>query len=752
MSTSLQSKAIELSWQVGPHARREEEPERWIPAQVPGAVQLDCAQAANWPPYWQGDNFREYRWMEDSFWTYRATLVWPETPDAASGARLFFVCSGVDYQCAVSLDREVLHEQEGMFRPLEIELTGRARQGSEVRVTVFPAPKSRPFPEDRSQADHSCKPAVSYGWDFHPRLVPLGIWDEARLEVRPATFLWKVHLDYKLSDDLAVARVWLEARLNGPAQGRRVRWTLRSPDGDVLIDAETTAGADGTALLEASLAQPELWWPHDQGRPALHTSRVEMLDETGAVADAREQRIGLRRVRLVMAPGQWEWPRAFPKSRSHPPMTLEINGRAIFAKGANWVSPEIFPGLLRRVTYETQLRLAQGANMNLLRMWGGAPVQKEAFYELCDELGVMVWQEFPLGCNNYPDDAAYLRVLDRESRAIIERLRGHPCVVLWCGGNELFNSWSGMTDQSLALRLLNANCFHLDPTRPFLPTSPVDGVGHGHYVFRDPLTGEEAWALFQGARHTAYCEFGCPGPAPVETLRAIIPEEELFPPRQGTAWESHHAFGVWMESSHLYLDVLEYYFGPAANLEELVERGQFLQGEGYKGLFEEARRQKPAASMALCWCLNEPWPAAANNSLLSWPSYPKPALDAVADACRPLLASARIRQFEWREGEVFDPELWWLNDAPTPQETGVIEARLEAAGRVWPLLSWDGGTLAANENLPGPRLRWTLPDLGVARFDLVLHTPRRPEAASRYTLLFRPRQSKAAPATAVMNL
>jgi beta-mannosidase len=325
--------------------------------------------------------------------------------------------------------------------------------------------------------------------------------------------------------------------------------------------------------------------------------------------------------------------------------------------------------------------------------------------------------------------------------------------VLWCGGNELFNHWSGMTDQALPLRLLASNCYLLDPARPFLPTSPVEGVGHGHYVFRDPATGEEAWALFQNSGCTAYTEFGVPGPASVEILREIIPGQELFPPRPDGSWQAHHAFDAWLKGSHLYPVVLEHYFGPARTLDELVGRGQLLQGEGYKGLFEEARRQKPTASMALCWCLNEPWPTAANLSLISWPARPKPALAAVADACRPLLASARIRKFEWTEGEVFDPQLWWLHDSPAELAPGQIEARVEAAdGRVFPLLIWEGGPLAANTNLAGPKLHWIIPDLGGERFTLVLATPARPEAASRYVLRFRPRVHAAVTNASVMNL
>ncbi|MDR0352602.1 MAG: hypothetical protein LBI02_04375, partial [Opitutaceae bacterium] len=497
--------------------------------------------------------------------------------------------------------------------------------------------------------------------------------------------------------------------------------------------------APDTVTLRRTIANPALWWPHDQGAPALHTSSVELLDAAGDVVDSRIQRIGFRAARLVMAPGQWQGRDAFPKTRSLPPFTLEINGRPVFAKGANWVGPEIFPGLVTRETCDALLGLARGANLNLLRLWGGAPAQKDFFYERCDELGIMVWQEFPLACNRYPDDPAYLRVLDRESRSLIARLKPRPSVVLWCGGNELFNPWSGMTDQALPLRLLASNCYRLDPARPFLPTSPVEGVGHGHYVFRDPLTGAEAWALFQEARCTAYTEFGVPAPAPEALLREIIPEKEIFPPRRDGSWAAHHALGAWLDGSHLYPETLEHYFGPAETLAQLVERGQLLQSEGLKGLYEEARRQKPSASMALCWCFNEPWPAAANLSIVSWPARPKPALAAVAAACRPLLASARIRKFAWREGETLDAQLWWLNDSPEAiPAPGPIRPRIETGdGKSFELPAWDAGprVLAPGTNLAGPCLEWKIPPLSGSRLKLVLATPQCPAAESHYTLL-----------------
>jgi beta-mannosidase len=733
----------ELDWKIGYTKELGVPPDELVPAQVPGAVQLDWARAHCWPDYTYADNFKAYAWMEDVYWCYSATLNFRELSD---GARLFFVSRGIDYQFQIKLNGTLLYEQEGMFTPVELDLTGKAAPGDLLEVVVFPAPKSRPEPADRSQANRSCKPAVSYGWDWHPRLVPLGIWDETYLEIRPKTHFEKAEVNYVLSEDYSAAALAATVKLSDAGC---IRWSVADRHGAVVL--QQSAEVSGKAVLSATLNDPELWWPAEQGNPTLYTSMFELVDDSGQVIDKRSARIGFRRVRLVMHSHQWDEPVEFPKSRSNPPITLEINGLPIFCKGSNWVNPEIFPGRITPDTYRPLVELARNAHMNLFRVWGGGIVNKESFYEQCDELGIMIWQEFPLACNNYGDFPDYLEVLDRESRSIITRLRQHACLALWCGGNELFNSWSGMTDQSLALRLLNRNCFELDPRTPFLMTSPVMGMGHGHYVFRDKQ-GREVYQVMPQATNTAYTEFGCPGPSPSEYLRRFIPAAELFPPKPGTAWEAHHGFNAWFQENWLQMDQLEEYFGPSPDLETLVARGEWLQCEGYKCIFEEARRQKPRCSMALNWCYNEPWPCAANNSIVNWPAEPKRAYYAVSDACRPSLASARISKFRWSEGECFDPELWLLHDGHEPLPAGRIEAFLQVGEREILLLGWDFPDLRANSNCPGPIIRFQLGSWQVDRTVLVLRVVGRPELNSSYCLRYEPKKASVAAQTPTLNV
>lgn len=732
-----------MNWTVGYSNNPDASPAKRVPAQVPGAVQLDWARAEGWPDYTYADNFKAYAWMEDGYWSYIATV---DVPAPSSGDRLFFVCRGIDYRFEVKLNGALLHAQEGMFTPFEIDLTDLAKNGDTLEVLVFPTPKSCAEPVGRLQANQCCKPAVSYGWDWHPRLIPLGIWDETYLETRPATHLHRAELRYELSDDLSHANITVDVELSGAG---RIRWTLIDRAGKAVAQAISEVDSKGVILAE--LPQPELWWPNGQGDPVLYTSVVELLDANGNGVEEFKSSVGFRRVQLVMHPNQWGEAGGFPKGRNSAPITMEINGRSIFCKGTNWVNPEIFPGVINAETYRPLLELARDAHMNMLRVWGGGIVNKESFYEQCDALGLMVWQEFPLACNNYVGTPAYLSILDQESRSIICRLRQHACLVLWCGGNELFNAWSGMTDQSPALRLLNRNCYDLDPKTPFLMTSPLMGMAHGNYLFRYQ-EGMEVFEVMPLAKNTAYTEFGCPGPSSVEYLKKLIPAQELFPPKPGTAWETHHGFSAWMPDTWLQVGTIEYYFGASPDLETLVARGQWLQCEGYKCIYEESRRQKPSCSMALNWCYNEPWPCAANNSLVNWPAEPKPSYHAVAASCRPSLASARIPKFVWTEGEFITPELWMLHDGPEALPAGRLEAFLTEGDQEVFLLAWDFPKLQPNTNLPGPTIRNLLPRLETDRVTLKLRVVGRPEMDSQYDLVYRSKVKRVQTGAAVLNL
>ena len=741
----MKNNKINLTWSLGYSSSKEVEPTKFIPAKVPGAVQLDIANYESYPSLYFADNYKQYSWMEDNFYTYKTNFNKPDL----SGKRLFFHSKGIDYQFDIYLNDSLIHKQEGMFTYVDIDITDLLQKQNELKIILYPAPKLHTNSVDRTQAAHVVKPPVSYGWDWHPRLIPLGIWDETYLDIRNTTYIKDFYVQYELSNMYDCANITL--LLEGEKMANhKYEWILMDATEKIILSNKGTLSDNSSQISGLKVNNPQLWWPHDYGTPYLYTSILRIKNNDGKVVDEHVSKIGFRRVKLIMNEGAWSEPDDFPKTRSVPPSQIEINGLKIFAKGSNWVNSEIFPGEMAHNRYADLIKMAKDANFNIFRIWGGGIINKESFFELCDEMGILVWQEFPLACNNYPDDHHYLKILKQEAISIVKRLRKHPSLSIWCGGNELFNSWSGMTDQSLPLRLLNSICLEYDPLTPFNATSPLMGMAHGNYIFRY-FDGTEVYQAMNNTHFTAYTEFGMPGLSPRSILEAIIPSKDLFPPKAGTAWEDHHAFNAWVGATWLCEDILTFYFGQPSNLDELIEQSQLLQSEGYKAIYEEARRQKPYCSMAINWCYQEPWPTAANNSLLAYPNIPKPAYYAVANSCRPICSSARIKKFQWKENEYFSADLYILNDQFKKLESYVIKAKLLCNNDTIEVLHWDTPILTANQNIAGPTLRYQLPHWDGDRFKLLLEVENHPEYNSEYTLLYTPNQPKQKK-TAIMNL
>ena len=652
-----------LSWRLGYTREPEREPARWMDAQVPGSVQADYARDQGWEPFWKGTHVSDYGWMEDVYWLYRTTLDFSLKP----GQRASLVFTAIDYRYTIRAGSKILWDGEGMFTPVRCDVTALAGQGAEVEVLIHPVPKAVDAPT-RDQAKRSTKAAACYGWDWHPRLVTAGIWDETYLLIEDSRCVTDWQLSYTLSDGLEHCTVRAQV-----CTGSDCPVQMQILDGERVVTCDTLPTRSKTAEFTLTLEEPKLWYPVGYGQQHRYRVVVSTLDDTGAVVEQYSRSLGLRRARLVMNTGGWAVP-GYPKTRANAPITVEINGIRIFAKGSNWVNAQVFPGEMNDRNYGELLHLVRDCNMNMVRVWGGGFVNKEGFYDLCDALGILVWQEFPLACNEYPDEDGYLAVLEQEATAVVRRLRTHPSVVLWCGGNELFNSWSGMTEQHHALRLLDSICYREDRFTPFIMTAPLNGMAHGNYINVDHKTGQEAITALCKCRNTAYSEFGSPAIASRETLLSFMRQEDLADCRpENPVWREHFGFGAggW-ENRWVCKEDVEFYFGGWQDLDDFIEKSQFIQAMTYRSMFEEARRQWPLCSMALNWCLNEPWPTAANCSILEWPAKPKAAYHAVAQALRPRTVSLAVNRHLWYAGETFCARVWLLNDAMDVWEPGRV--------------------------------------------------------------------------------
>ena len=681
-------------------------------ATVPGNIQLDYGNYAGFGDAMYGDNCIKYEALENDSWEYVTHLKYERN----DRERIWFVSYGIDYKYDIFLNDEKIYSYEGMFKPVELDITDQLNGDDELRVFIYPHPKRAGAPAGlRDEADHSCKPPVCYGWDWNPRLLISGIWQETYLETRSENYIFECEPTYELNDRLDKASVSFDV-------------TCAVPCTVSFYDAEDNLlyRGDGKSFEIEGI---HLWWCNGQGEAYLYKWTVENQD------CKKSGTLGFRRAKIVRNVGAGS-PAGFPKSRYAAPFTMELNGRRIFMKGGNFVNPDIFWGRVNAKNYDELTTLAQDAHMNIFRLWGGAAFCKKEFYDLCDQKGIMVWQEFMLACNEYPNEKHYLSVLESEATAMIKALRRHACIVLWCGGNELFNGWSGMNDQSLPLRMLGSLCYSLDQKNPYIMTSPLEGMGHGGYMFYDKdNSGGDVYVCFQKAPHTAYTEFGVPSISSMDALKQIIPSEELSEIKDTPSWRLHHAVRAWMPQSHACLETLEMYFGKDATVEERVAQSDWLQTEGLKGIYEEARKQYPKCSAALNWCYNEPWITAANCSIIRYPAIPKPGYYAVKNALRPVLFSARIPKFDWRSRERFTAQIWLLNDS---NETvhGSVEVLLRIGNQEISLLKWERAETDARINVEGASVCLTLPAVDTNYMTLVLKANNE-SWSSEYKLLYR---------------
>ena len=670
------------------------------------------------------ENCRKYEAIEDDAWAYITKLEY----ERADGESVWFVSGGIDYKYEILLNHEKIYAYEGTFKPIEVNITDKLTGNDELCIYIYPHPKREgATPRHRDEADASCKPPVCYGWDWNPRLLISGMWQEAYIETRTDGYIRGCEPSYCLSENFDRASVSFQIDCKEPC-------TVKFYDAE---DCLLYSG-DGASF---EIENPHLWWCNGQGEPYLYKWTVENT------TCKKSGTLGFRRVRLLRNIGAKEQS-GFPKSRYPAAFTLELNGRRIFMKGSNFVNPDIFWGRIGEETYNALTDLAVNANMNILRLWGGASFCKKEFYEMCDRKGIMVWQEFMLACNAYPNDEHYLSVLESEATVMIKALRRHACIVLWCGGNELFNGWSGMSDQSLPLRLLGSLCYQLDKERPFLMTSPLEGIGHGGYMFYDSrYPYGDVYRCFQRATHIAYTEFGVPSISAMEALKKIIPAEELSEITDSPSWELHHAIKAWMPQSHACIETLEMYFGKEATVEERIVQSDWLQTEGMKAIFEETRKQAPLCSAALSWCFNEPWITAANCSIVRYPAVPKPAYYAVREALRTALFSARIPRFDWKSGDRFTAEIWLLNDG-NEKVCGSVEVTLKIGDQEILLLNWVGAEAEANTNTEGASVCCLLPAVDAQSMTLILKADG--GMSSEYQLLYE--KKKTLPAPKGMNM
>ncbi len=638
--------------------------QEWLPATVPGDVRLDLLHAGRIPDPFFGMNNAASQWVDSQDWWY----VRDVELEVEEKARLFVTFEGIDYQSAVFWNGQELGRHMGMFSRQIYELPHSQSGQLAVRVwgsDALPRLKlnraersvksigRRLLPANPTFPDRlaTLKCQMSFGWDFAPALRTCGIWDDVALVRTRAVF---------------IREVWVQSLPDGRVI---VRFALDPPLAILLLATATVRGKNfasepqqfafdlkgaqdqGYHLLKFQLAEPRAWNPWDRGTPNLYELELTLSDAEGEL-DSIGATFGLRTIDLAPNPG------APP---DEPPWTFVVNGAAEYIRGANWVPADAIPGRVRWEDYAALVQLARSANVNLLRVWGGGLREKRAFYDLCDEQGILVWQEFPFSgapFDHLHRDRKFLSFTHAECGAIVRALRNHPSLALWCGGNEFSTSANARLVETLR-RTVAEN----DGTRPFKPGSPSRGEHHNWRVWHW-MANTRDYRLDDAG---FYGEFGMQSPPAAEALARFIPDEALW--RPGEVWAYHNA-----ELAKLWRYALA--LNPNLDrMEEFVQASQQAQLRGLQVMIEHARRRKGRVSGCAFWQLDEPWPAIC-WSVVDYTRNPKPAYFKIKELYNLILISFDYPLMPRLPGELVRGDLWLINDALRPVR-GQLRAYLD---------------------------------------------------------------------------
>jgi beta-mannosidase len=624
----------------------------WGAAQVPGSVHTDLLAAGVIRDPYVGAPEAQLQWIGLADWEYRADFDVDAATLARPHAELVF--EGLDTFAEVELNGQPLLRADNAHRTWKARVDGRLQSRGNVLRIVFRSPITRllpavqamphkiagnypsPYgdePRDAMVGNFVRKPAYHFGWDWGPRYVTAGVWRPVRLETWDAQRVTDLAVRTEALDaNLAALTALVEVEHAGADATLPLRLQVRDPDGKPVVEVvRDVLLKQGTQTLQVrwQVPQPRRWWPAGQGAQDRYTVQVALGggDEPALQAS---RRIGLRSVELKRA----------PDAEGGQGFAFVINGREVFAKGANVIPFDAFPARVDTARLRTILTAARDANMNMLRNWGGGYYEDEAYFELADELGLMVWQDFMFGGGMQPGfDPAFRQNVVAEARDNLRRLRHHPSIVLWCGNNEEETAWKDWghgkqlteADPVFAAKVWQGyvDLFGTDLRKvvaeeslgvPYWSSSPSNDLdskandsrrGDKHYwdVWGGPALPVTAY-LRETPRFMS--EYGLQAWPQLSTVDAFATRQEQQV--DGEVIRAHQKFMAGKGNERL-LHYIEMEYGTPRSFADFVYLSQVMQAEGIELAALHHRASRPYTMGSLYWQLNDVWPGASWSSV-----------------------------------------------------------------------------------------------------------------------------------------
>ena len=604
---------------------------QWHPAVVPGSVHLDLLRNKLIPDPFYRDNEAKLQWIENADWEYRTTVQ--VTPALLAQKNVDLVFEGLDAYAKVYLNDKLILTADNMFREWRVNVKADLKAGANSLRIVFPSPiktaneiaandpwQSKTRVESKTYVR---KAAYEYGWDWGPRFVTSGVWRPARLEAWDDALISNVSIR-QLDISANIAHLLAEVEVTAVAAGNvnvAVEYTVGSGKrADVSRTVQVQPGVN-RIVLPIDIANPQLWFPAGYGAQPIYRFNTQ-LRFGKQLQDEVLTKTGLRSIVLRREPDQWG--RSFE---------FIVNGIPVFGKGADVIPFDSFPTRVTTQQYRQVLQSAVDANMNMVRHWGGGYYETDEFYDLCDELGIMIWQDFMFGNDWQPGAYDWKLNIAQEAADQLRRLRNHPSIVIWCGNNETeealawkdrdklpadvrFQMWQDYVSTFSGILASAVNRYA--PETPYWPSSPSadyetinDKYQSGDWHDWTVWHGRVPFTDYEKHNPRFMTEYGFQAFPEMRTVETFtIPEDRLniFTPVMLAHQKNN-------EGNSIIRDYMLRDYAQPRDFASFLYASQVLQAEGIKIGAEHLRRNRPRTMGSIYWQLNDCWPVASWASL-----------------------------------------------------------------------------------------------------------------------------------------
>ncbi len=595
---------------------RESGSRRWMVATVPGTVHTDLLRLKKIPDPFTENNEQKVQWVGTKNWEYQTVFSYPQEIRTASTVQLVF--GGLDTYADVFLNDSLVLSAENMFVRYTINVAGLLKTENTIRI-VFYAPEAKAKAEaaklkytlPEGLRSFTRKAQYHYGWDWGPKILTCGIWQPVYLQYNSDVQPLSVKVSETATGLQASCKVFA-------ARTSKTALHLKSESGKVDLLHECTLQA-GEQVVKIPFTQPVIrnWNPLHRGDQVLYDYSISVAGDTTAVRCST----GFRSAELIRE-----------RDSIGESFGFRINGKDIFARGANLIPPHVFLPSLTPADYDTLLRRAAEANCNMLRVWGGGVYLPDVFYSLCDKYGIMIWQDFMFACSMVPGDEKFVRSVETEARQQLERLSSHPCIVLWCGNNESDEGWHNwgwqqqfhysphdsaiiwQDYQKIFQQLLPALVDSFGQETAYVSSSPMYGWGRkesmatGDSHYWGVWWGMEPFEKYKEKVPRFMSEYGFQSLPETGVWKNTVSKTTLT----STAFRNHQKHPRGFEIIN---KALETYYRVPADFGDYTYLSQLQQSYGMKMAIDAHRSSYPYCRGTLFWQLNDCWPVVSWSAM-----------------------------------------------------------------------------------------------------------------------------------------